>query len=179
MNTVIFAVFGTITIFGVLHYFMFITRKTILRAFGWTAFTIGFIFISLSETRSSRSLDIGMNSIEIINDLRTLKGAAYLFYLDFEAWPLPGQEASLDVYVDRPMTLTKHPKYARVMLAVGSGDANDFRKLYVGIELIPKSNGTKGIQKKLAANAINAKLLQRPISGDIYTSGLSVYMQVN
>jgi hypothetical protein len=176
MGMAFLVMLGIIAIFCVLQYFMFFTRKTVLRIFGWVAFTVGLTFIVLSETRSS---DIGMNSIEIINDLRALKGAAYYFYLDFEAWPLPGQEASLDVYVDRPMTLTKYPKYARVMLAVGSGDANDSRKLYVGVELIPKSNGMKGIQKKLAGNAHNTKLLQQPVSGDIYTSGLSVYMRVN
>jgi hypothetical protein len=66
------------------------------------------------------------------------------------------------------------------MLAVGSGDANtnDIRELYVGVGLIPEKNGMTDIQQKLAGTALNSGLLQQPISGDIYRSGLSINMQV-
>jgi hypothetical protein len=101
-----------------------------------------------------------------------------MFYEEFETWPLPGQEASLDAYCDRPIALAEPPIYAKVMLADKSGDADGSPGYYIGVELIPEKNGTLDIQKKLAAKAYDTGLLQQPASGDIYKSGLSVYMRV-
>jgi hypothetical protein len=177
----VFSVLGIIAVFGVLLYFMFVTRRTVLRVFGWAVFLfpIGMYLInppSSSHSGTNVRAMAGAEATKIINDLRTLRGAAFLFHKEFKKWPLPGQEASLDVYIDRPMVLATPPRYARVMLAAGSGDSDDPREFYVGVELIPEKNGMKEIQQKLAGTALNSGLLQRPISGDIYKSGLSVYM---
>jgi hypothetical protein len=179
MNEVLTS-FAIIFVFGVLLYFMFITRRTVLRIFGYTIalfITIGIFRLDISPNNGAT---MGAETTKIINDLRTLCGATIMFYKEFKTWPSPGQEASLDAYCDRPMVFNESPRYAKVMLAVGSGDANtnDTRELYVGVELIPKRNGMKGIQKKLAGNAPRNGLLQQPVSGDIYKSGLRVYMQM-
>jgi hypothetical protein len=169
------AVFCIIAI--ILIYFMFFTRRTVLRVFGWAvvSFIIAGIFLIAISSNNGAT---GMEATRIINDLRALRGATIMFHEEFKTWPLPGQEASLDAYCDRPMTLTERPIYAKVMLAAGSGDVNGPREFYVGVELIPEKNGMTGIQQKLARNARNTGLLQRPISRDYYISGLSVYMQV-
>jgi hypothetical protein len=179
----VFSVLGIIAVFGVLLYFMFVTRRTVLRVFGWAVFLfpIGMYLInppSSSHSASDVSAKAGAETTKIINDLRALRGAAFMFHEEFKTWPLPGQEASLDAYIDRPMALAEPPRYAKVMLATVSGDADDLSELYVGVELIPERNGMEGIQQKLAGTANNSGLLQQPVSGDIYKSGPSVYMRV-
>jgi hypothetical protein len=166
---------GRCIIAVVLIYFMFITKRTVLRVFGWAVafFAIGMHLIAMWGSPSS-----GTEASRIINDLRALRGAVLTFHEEFKTWPLPGQEASLDAYTDRPMALAKPPRYAKVMLAVGSSDAYGPQELYVGVELIPDKNRTDGIRQNLKGSAINSGLLQQPISRDYYRSGLSVYMQV-
>jgi hypothetical protein len=171
---------GIIAALGVLNHFMFFTRRTILRVFGWTAifFTVAFIFVFAAlESRPSYS---GVNASDIVNDLRNLRGAALMFFADFEEWPLPGQEASLDAYCDRPIVLTKHPRYARVMVAVDdeSGDAGGQSTHYIGVELTPPNREADSRQKKLALDATHFGLFQSPRAGDIYKSGLNVYMRM-
>jgi hypothetical protein len=115
---------------------------------------------------------------KIVSDLRNLISAARMFHDEFETWPLPGQEASLDAFCDRPVVLPESPRYAQVTLVDSSGDADTSPELYVGVELIPEKNGTEDIQKSLAARAADTGLLQQPASGDRYRSGLSVYMRI-
>jgi hypothetical protein len=50
-------------------------------------------------------------------------------------------------------------------------------ELYIGVELFPVKIIKDGIQPALAKRAKERGLLQQPISGDVYKSGLSVYMQ--
>jgi hypothetical protein len=168
---------GVIAVLGVSNYFMFFTRRTVLRIFGWMVFLsmVGFIAALGVLSRSSGS---AYNATDIINDLRNLRSAGLLFYADFGAYPSPGQEASLDVYLDRPIVSAERPRYAKVMLAEKSGDADRPRELYIGVELIPEKNGSKGPQQRLASRAAEIKLYQGPASGDIYKSGLSVYMRM-
>ncbi|MDR1133717.1 MAG: hypothetical protein LBL05_06105 [Synergistaceae bacterium] len=170
-----YMLFGAIAVFGVLLYFMLITRRTVLRVFGWTAFFFAVVFIIIARPSSSNT---GAESTKIINDLRNLRSAVLLFYGDLKTLPLPGQEASLDAYLDRPIVLANPPRHAKVMLVDKSDDADGPPELYIGVELIPQKNGGAGIQKKLAARADDAKLLQQPASGEIYQSGLIAYMQV-
>jgi hypothetical protein len=99
-----------------------------------------------------------------------------MFYEKVKTRPLSGQEASLDTYLDRPIVLAEPPRYAKVMLADKSDDADGPPELYIGVELIPEKNGTRNIQKKLTARAADTGILQQPASGDIYQSGLIVYM---
>ncbi|MDR1133715.1 MAG: hypothetical protein LBL05_06095 [Synergistaceae bacterium] len=179
MDMAFVAIFGVIAVFGILLYCMFITRRTVLRIFGWTVgiFIIGFIFINIIDRINSPNAAVEASAI--INDLRNLRQEAILFNSEFKTWPLPGQEASLDAYSGRPIVLAEPPRFAKVMLADKSGDADGPAELYIGVELIPEKNGTANIQKRLAGIAKkSAYLFQRPTSGDVYKSGISVYMQV-
>jgi hypothetical protein len=180
MDMVVVVTLGGFAALVVLLYFMFGTRRTVLRIFGWTVFlfsAIGFIFININ-TQSRSGAELTM----IVNDLRTLSSAALLFYVDFGVWPLPGQEASLDVYLDRPIVFAKPPRYAKVMLADKSGNTDGPPELYIGVELIPPENGVAGLQESLARMARSGSrslgLLQQPVSGDIYRSGLSVLCEL-
>ncbi|MDR1133718.1 MAG: hypothetical protein LBL05_06110 [Synergistaceae bacterium] len=122
-----------------------------------------------------------MKRARIVNDLRGLSNAALLFYSEYKTWPLPGQEASLDAYLDRPIVLAEPPIYAKVMLADKSGDAGGMPELYIGVELIPEKNGTEDVQRVLSATANGTGLLQQPATHDIYSiyrSGLIVYIRI-
>jgi hypothetical protein len=155
-------------------YFMFVTRRTVLRVLGWAAFfSLGIFYVSMP-----RQGGVSEHSM-ILNDLRALRSGALLFYSDFGTWPSPGQEASLDVYLDRPIIRAAHPRYARVTLVEKSGDANNKAEFYVGIERIPYIKKREAaIQKRLASVAERNGLLQQPVSGDIYKSGLNIYMRL-
>jgi hypothetical protein len=177
------AAVGIIAVFGVLLYFMFVTKRTILRIFGWIVFffAIRFTFIYINNNTDARanSAYASMQATVTINDLRILRIVTHMFYKEFETWPLPGQEASLDTYLDRQTAFVMYPRYANVMLTGKSGDVDSTPELYIGVELIPEKNGTSDVQKKLAGKAVDAGLFQQPASDDIYKSGLSVYMRIN
>jgi hypothetical protein len=171
-------IFGSIAALVVLFEFMFVTRRTVLRIFGWTVsiFTIGFISIHAYIRASSGYT--GMDAMKIVFDLQNLRSATLLFHKEFETWPLPGQEASLDAFCDRRTVLAVPPRFAKVTLADKPGDADSPPELYIGVELIPERNGTAGIQEYLARRARKVGILQQPASDGIYKSGLSVYMRV-
>jgi hypothetical protein len=174
------ALFGVIFILCVLHHFMFVTRRTVLRRLGWTAafFAVISILVYINANPRLSGPQEGAESTRIMNDLRNLRSAALSFHENFGTWPSPGQEASLDAYLDRPIALSVPPRYAKVMLPDKPGDDDGTPELYIGVELIPKINGAKGIQEKLAKRALESGLFQGPASGDIYKSGLSVYMRI-
>ena len=120
-----------------------------------------------------------------VNDLRHLKSAGLLFRSEQSRWLMPGEEASLDAYLDLPIVTAEWKRFANIMLSeelrVESGNVHQ----YVGGELIPGSDGTDPIrvQKKLASKAKESGLFQEVRSGDvtsfdIYRSGLKVFMQV-
>ena len=83
-----------------------------------------------------------------------------------------------DAYLDRQTVLAEPPRYARVMLADELGNTDDTPELYVGVELIPERNGHEEIRQKLANKARDTGLLQQPVSGEIYKTGLDIYMRV-
>jgi hypothetical protein len=177
MNWDVVIFFSPIAVFGVLIYFMFVTRRTILRIFGRIAALFALLFIFANCQGGSSATD-GAEATKIINDLRNLRSATLLFYEEFGTWPSPEQGASLDAYSDRPMVLAKPPRYAKVILAEKLGDANGPPELYIGVVLTPYF-GVKNIQEKLAKRASDSGLFQGPVSGDVYKSGLSVYMRID
>ncbi|MDR1481099.1 MAG: hypothetical protein LBI74_00565 [Synergistaceae bacterium] len=173
-------VFAFFLIIVIIIYFMFGTRRTVLRVFGWAVFLFFFSLLILSVTQSDRPAE----PEDIINDLRSLKSASLLFYVDFGTWPSPGQETSLDAYLDRPMVLADPPRYSSVTLINGVRGSESQSELYVRVELIleryrNRSNIWQGVQEYLARRANAAGLLQQPISSDVYKSGLNVYMRMH
>ena len=121
----------------------------------------------------------------IVYDLRQLKSAAMIFRREHDRWLMPGEEASLDMYCDRPIVTTK--KFADIMLSEELSNANGNVCQYVGVELIPmfrfENNNPIRVQKRLASRAKEAGLFQEVQSGDVtlfelYQSGLKVFMQL-
>jgi hypothetical protein len=155
---------------------MFTSRRTVVRLFGWgiTFLILACIFLPLL---SGGGATASADATKIINDLRNLRGAARMFRETHGRSPLPGEEASLDLYSDRPMV----PRYAKVTLTGELSDDMGASKQYVGVELTPEKNGTSGIQKKMAVRAKDTGLLELS-SGDQkvspYKSGLNVYVEI-
>jgi hypothetical protein len=140
------------------------------------------IIITLLLTPSS-SYD-RVDATRIVNDLRQLKGAAELFQRDIGRWPVPGEEASLDLYSDRPIAGANPPRYANVMLSGEIHNSDGTARQFAGVELIPEKTGTEGIQQAIARKTQkqHARLFQEIPSRDAppapYQSGLSVYMEI-
>ena len=127
--------------------------------------------------------NISAETQKIVNDLRSLCSGVFLFQSSHDRRPLPGEEVSLDIYLDRPMVTDNSGRYKNVMLSeevrVASGDVHQ----YVGVELFLESTGTRKIQKRLALWAEGRGLFQEIKSGDVtsfepYKSGLKVFMRV-
>jgi hypothetical protein len=83
-----YAKFFGICAAGLLLYCMFVTRRTVLRALGWTIFllTILPLLMMLNDGGATSSAQ----ATRIIDDLRNLKSAAIMFQQDQGRWPLPG-----------------------------------------------------------------------------------------
>jgi hypothetical protein len=192
-NAIMFEIIGwglivsLVVLFARLIHSMLTTRRTLLRMLGYvicSAISIPFIVALFSPLFSPRQREVNVYTepTKIINDLRNLCSAARLFRQAHGRPPLPGEEASLDLYMDRPLTAVKSPRYAKVTLTGElSGDMGASRQ-YVGVELIPEKNGISEIQKKLATRATDTGLLGEALSGDKkaspYKSGLNVYMEI-
>jgi hypothetical protein len=165
--------------FFFLIYLMFFTRKTVLRVCGWAVYFM--ICFSIFWFMQDESSPASSEATKIINDLSNLRGAVGLFRENHGRSPLPGEEASLDLYSDRPIVAAEPPRYAKVTLTGELSNDMGVSGQYVGVQLIPEKNGTSGIQKKMAARAKAKGLLELP-SGDKkvspYESGLNVYMEI-
>jgi hypothetical protein len=137
------------------------------------------VLIFIDAQSRPRPLNANVEATKIINDLRYLKSATLLFYKELETWPLPGQETSLDAYSDIPIALLAERRgYAKVTLTDKSGDADGLPEIYIGVESISAKYGSSVAEQFLARKAGSVGLLQQPVSGDIYKSGLSVYMRI-
>ncbi|MDR0652958.1 MAG: hypothetical protein LBG12_06585 [Synergistaceae bacterium] len=81
MKIAAYRVFGFIAALGVWLYLMFVTRRTVLRIFGWTMaiFAVGFFFIHIN-IQSNMVHSRAVEPVRIVNDLRNLKSAAHMFY---------------------------------------------------------------------------------------------------
>ena len=113
---------------------------------------------------------------KIINDLRDLKSAALLYFVEYNQWLTPGEEASLDKYYDRP--LVAGDRYDAVMIGDPYVDGDGANRANIGVEL-SSTNGTTGIQKKLAGRAKDAGLLAADnTSNTAYSTGTEVWMNL-
>jgi hypothetical protein len=163
---------------------MFITRRTVLRVFGWTVFLFFVFFLRYNYITDRDEAIIKKNAkaecAKIVNELRALRGAALMFRIDHGRLPLPGEEASLDFYLDKPLVASQ--RYAKVMFSDGLSDDTAPFRLYVGVKLIPENNGRIEVQKELASAAEKVGILDEASSGgkktSPYKSGLNVYMEI-
>jgi general secretion pathway protein G len=99
-------------------------------------------------------------TVKVINDLRVLKSAALLYFVDHLEWPTDSEAASLDNYSDRPIVTANPPRYADIVIGTEFTDARGITRTNIGVALITTSgNGSAGVRKKLALKAIDAGLL--------------------
>jgi general secretion pathway protein G len=122
----------------------------------------------------------GAEATKVVNDLRNLKSAALLFYGDTLKWPATADDVkSLDKYADRPVVGANPPRYATVKVGAAYNDsATGTSRQHIGVTLIASSNGTAGIQKKLAAKAMDTGLLATESGTAAYASGLDIWMNM-
>jgi general secretion pathway protein G len=123
---------------------------------------------------------------KVINDLRSLKGAALLYYVDYGRWPTDAQKASLDSYMDRQvislvMAGDSNRRYDSISIGANYKDApTGAERANIGVTLMPAGNGTEGVRKKLESRALQSGLLRGATNGsDIYTaSGMEVWVNM-
>jgi general secretion pathway protein G len=127
---------------------------------------------------STGSATDGAESVKVINDLRNMKGAALMYYMDNNAWPPIGTisgtvASSLDAYMDRSF-IAGNPRYAAVW--VTSANVGGIERALIGVTL--KGNSAKsGVRQKLAGHALQSALFSAP--GAAYTGGLNIGMHMN
>ncbi|MDR1515628.1 MAG: type II secretion system GspH family protein [Synergistaceae bacterium] len=125
---------------------------------------------------------MSMDSTEaakIIGDLRNLKSAAILYYIDHLTWPTNTDAASLDIYTDRPICAANPPRYAYVLIGTPYPDAAGQERVNLGVGLFADGNGSPGIRKKLAARARDAGILGSASDASaLYTGGADVFINL-
>jgi prepilin-type N-terminal cleavage/methylation domain-containing protein len=119
----------------------------------------------------------GAEATKVINDLRSIKGATMLFFLDEGAWPdealqitaqtaYPAAHAlavSFDRYTDRPLLGGAAPRYAAFNLASGeltAGGATTVRA-FVGLTLV-NNTAKPGVRQKIEGSAQNSGVYGTP-----------------
>ncbi|GHV53538.1 hypothetical protein FACS1894216_11730 [Synergistales bacterium] len=112
----------------------------------------------------------GATAARIISDLRNIKSAALLYYLDNTAWPEAGGAVgtNLDRYLDRPAAQFDAKIYVPGITAVEVTVSGQDRVLY-GLTLAG-TVGT-GVQTKIAENGAVSSAAGTP-----YVSGVAVYI---
>jgi general secretion pathway protein G len=119
----------------------------------------------------------GAEATKVINDLRNLKSAALLYYGDHLAWPTQSSVGSLDRYSDRPIVSANPKRYQTVTIGAEYTD-NEVDRVNIGVTLIAASNGTPGIQRKLASKAADTGLLAASTGLSVYSTGLDIFMNM-
>jgi general secretion pathway protein G len=116
----------------------------------------------------------GAEATKVINDLRNLKGAALMFFVDENRWPTGAADAtSLDTYMDRAF-LVGGTRYGGLL--VTEATISGVTRNIIGLTL-NTSTHREGVQRKLSGSAANSGLWQA--SGAAYNGGTAIYMAMN
>jgi general secretion pathway protein G len=128
----------------------------------------------------------GAEATKVINDLRNLKGAALMFFMDENQWPATSSAAgSLDKYMDRAFAAdtSSTRRYDGLLVTSANitvGTETEARS-FIGLVLRTDATHREGVQKKLAGSAVNSGLWS--INGAAarqYTApGANIYMSMN
>ena len=102
----------------------------------------------------------GAEAVKVINDLRSLKGAALLYYGDHLKWPGPGDEAALNNYSDRPIVSDGTAGRYDTTIGAAFPDPNnaDISRTNIGIRLTGTAQ-SDGVKHKLVSKARETGLL--------------------
>jgi general secretion pathway protein G len=117
----------------------------------------------------------GAEATKVINDLRNLKGASLMFFVDENRWPTAtaADASSLDTYMDRAF-LASGTRYGSLLVTETS--ISGVTRNIIGLTL-NASVHREGVQKKLAGSAQNSGLWNA--TGGVYTGGNDIYMAMN
>ena len=112
---------------------------------------------------------------KIINDLRNLKAASLMYYVDNKTWPLPGGtgnagwNTSFEKYLDRSID----KKYGNIL----SNGAATSEKIYVGFTISDAKGIGSGVRDKLKQSAAEAGLYYPADAGlQHYAGEDTIYM---
>ena len=99
-------------------------------------------------------------AVKVVNDLRSLKSAALLFYSDHLKWPAAGSEAALNNYSDRPIVSDGTAGRYEVTIGAAFPDPNnaDISRTNIGIRLTGAAQ-SDGVKHKLVSKARETGLL--------------------
>jgi prepilin-type N-terminal cleavage/methylation domain-containing protein len=132
------------------------------------------ILSGMALLASGSSID-SAEATRVVNDIRDVKVAAAMYYLDNHSWP-PGPTvpiASLDKYMDGRSSGFAATKYNGIHILQNA--ATD--RLYIGLGL-KNNNATDGVRKKLAINADNSGIYEDAGNTPYGGTGLTVYMHL-
>jgi general secretion pathway protein G len=124
----------------------------------------------------------GAEATKVINDLRNLKGAALMYFMDENEWPSSDAAASsLDRYMDRAFAADTTSSTRRYDgLLVTSGSIGGETRTFIGLKLRTNATHREGVQKKLAGNSTNSGLWDASsATPEAYASGANIYMSMN
>jgi prepilin-type N-terminal cleavage/methylation domain-containing protein len=110
-------------------------------------------------------------SSKVINDIRNLKGAAFLFWEDERSWPPDGNYAtgggapllaSLDQYIDRAFLTVVNSRYRELIVKTVNDPATGAQRGIIGVKLRTGEGEphTPNILAKLEGSARNINLLK-------------------
>jgi general secretion pathway protein G len=116
----------------------------------------------------------GAEASKIINDVRDVKAAAMLYYVDIQKWPAgtpvdAAMQASLDYYMDGRSGGILANRYDGVYIA----SAGTTGRTFIGLKLRPNI-ATEEIRKKVSSLAFEAGLFDDDCVTP-YSGGLIVY----
>ncbi|MDR3279368.1 MAG: DUF4339 domain-containing protein [Synergistaceae bacterium] len=117
-------------------------------------------------------------AVKVINDLRNLKAASLMFFVDNNKWPESQKDAAaLDKYMDRPFLSSSSGKEARYGLKFAFITKDGKKTTLLGFDLEEGSSSssiTPVVKTSLSSKAKVSNLLDE--KGDIYSGGRLVFM---
>ena len=113
----------------------------------------------------------------VVDDMRNLKSAALMFYVDELKFPTSLDAVSLDKYLASPFLTGAWRRYPS-LLSGSAVDSLGGTRDFIGLKM-DENTCTEGVQSRLANYAKKAGLWQ--INGraaDIYSGGLDIYLAI-
>jgi general secretion pathway protein G len=114
-------------------------------------------------------------AVKVINDIRSLKMAALLYYIDNMSFPTQAAGlTSLDIYMDRPLMSATPPRYSTFRIVSGVNIAGSPRTL-IGVGLTGVQD-SQGVKNKLKFRAHDTGLYNS--TGSAYNGENEVFMNM-
>jgi general secretion pathway protein G len=123
---------------------------------------------------STGSATDSAESVLVLNDLRNLKAASMMFFMDNNRWPSGSADAaSLDTYMDRAF-LASGNRYGE--LKVTTAQIGGVTRTLIGVALLTDDRHREGVRRKLRGYARNSGLFTA--SGNAYNDENDIYVSL-